>query len=457
MLVVMLIIAVTIADLKRELLSQQVKYEITELASPTALQRFGAPFRSDKGEVAPEDSELPILRYIFVHHVRNFPFLDQAKEEEFWQAKLQVFLESFANKRISGSEDRLEDTKRRKLSLKAQKLVELMMVSGIPTASGYEERIRFSEIEVVERGANEQGLVANAPQGHEINGWDVNVASVRTTSVKRHLRHHEEAEYLIRVTETGKGEHYIARQYEDFKRMHKRLRLELPGKILPPLPRHSSNDQVMHGTYDDSDGESMTGSPSLGPAADSNESVNRTDEKPSSSGGYVAGLRSYLTPFSGSSTPKSNHSRNRSTASIMSENKTPRASSDLQRGKPLVLYRETSRVSLRAALRTLLGNERIAQSSAMRDFLTHDQIEINEEELADIDRRKELDERRIREQKQFYDVAKARAAELDVHMERFRRDVVEHSEPTLKSWCCKANRLQMALRTCFKRSRRRRP
>jgi hypothetical protein len=25
-----------------------------------------------------------------VHHVRNFPFLDQAREKEFWQDKLQV-------------------------------------------------------------------------------------------------------------------------------------------------------------------------------------------------------------------------------------------------------------------------------------------------------------------------------------------------------------------------------
>jgi hypothetical protein len=77
-------------DLKRELLSQQTRWEITELASPTALQRFGAPFRSDVGEVAPQDSELPLLRYIFVNHVRNFPFLDQAKEKEFWQDKLQL-------------------------------------------------------------------------------------------------------------------------------------------------------------------------------------------------------------------------------------------------------------------------------------------------------------------------------------------------------------------------------
>lgn len=78
------------ADLKRELIARQVRDEISELNSPTALQRFGAPFRSEFGEVAPVDSELPILRYIFVHHVRNFPFLDQAREKEFWQDKLQV-------------------------------------------------------------------------------------------------------------------------------------------------------------------------------------------------------------------------------------------------------------------------------------------------------------------------------------------------------------------------------
>lgn len=79
-----------VPDLKRELISEQTQSEISELSSPTALQRFGAPFRSDAGEVAPEDSELPLLRYIFVHHVRNFPFLDAAREKEFWQDKLQV-------------------------------------------------------------------------------------------------------------------------------------------------------------------------------------------------------------------------------------------------------------------------------------------------------------------------------------------------------------------------------
>ena len=44
-----------------------------------------APFQSPLGEVSPFDSELPILRFIFVNHVRNFPFLDKAREKEFWQ------------------------------------------------------------------------------------------------------------------------------------------------------------------------------------------------------------------------------------------------------------------------------------------------------------------------------------------------------------------------------------
>jgi selenide,water dikinase len=57
--------------LKRELVSEQVRWEINELNTPTALRRFGAPFKSEHGEVSPEDSELPILRYIFVHHIRD--------------------------------------------------------------------------------------------------------------------------------------------------------------------------------------------------------------------------------------------------------------------------------------------------------------------------------------------------------------------------------------------------
>jgi hypothetical protein len=79
------------------------------------------------------------------------------------------------------------------LAIKSQKLVELMMVSGIPTASGYEERIRFSELEVVESGAIDHGVLSTLPEGNYINGWDVNVAGVGVKSVKRNIRYHKHA------------------------------------------------------------------------------------------------------------------------------------------------------------------------------------------------------------------------------------------------------------------------
>ncbi|KAB8206101.1 hypothetical protein BDV34DRAFT_212541 [Aspergillus parasiticus] len=391
--------------LKRELIARQVQSEIAELNSPTALQRFGAPFRSEYGEVAPVDSELPILRYIFVHHVRNFPFLDQAREKEFWQDKLQVFLESFAKKHVSSSEDRLEETKRRKLARKCEKLVELMMVSGIPTASGYEERIQFSEIEVVDRGANDKGLLVNMPEGNAIHGWDVNVAAVRITSVRRTVRYHQHAEFILRVRREGKSDVFVARRYGDFAKLHKRLRTEFPGKPLPVLPRKN---------------KSSTSSSFFSSADDDASSVSSLSSQSGSTPDEGQPSRNSLAP--------GNHlhrsaSRSSMRSSLGISPKSPRISAETSR--ETVLYREEQRVSLRAFLRTLLQNKRAAESKALEEFLTADPVPLNEEELIDMQRRKEADAIRIEEQKRFYEIARQRAAELDVYMENFRRDIVE--------------------------------
>ncbi|KAM5446234.1 hypothetical protein MaudCBS49596_006787 [Microsporum audouinii] len=397
--------------LKRELIGSQVSSEIVELNSPTALRRFGAPFKSDFGEIAPVDSELPILRYIFVNHVRNFPFLDKAHEKEFWQDRLQVFLESFANKNISSSEDRHEETKRRKLAKKCEKVVELMMVSGIPTSSGYEERIRFSEMEVVDRSANEQGLLVNMPEGNVINGWDVNIAAVRTTLVRRTLRYHQHAalvligdlqEFLIRVRQENGSSIYIGRRFGDFARLHKNLRAELPGKVIPPLPRKNKN----------SVSSSFLGS-SIDDDASSTSSVNTLETSENQS------TRNLVVP--GTLKHKSSISSLKSIGSL-----SPRASGESQ-SETVSLYREEQRVSLRAFLRLILQNNRIASSKAMREFLTDKPITLNEEEQIDIERRKELDAKRIEEQKRFYEIARKRARELDVYMEQFRQDIVERN------------------------------
>ncbi|KAL7950833.1 hypothetical protein V8C42DRAFT_131915 [Trichoderma barbatum] len=419
--------------LKRELIGDQVKWEINELNSPTALQRFGAPFKSEQGEVSPQESELPILRYIFVHHVRDFPFLDKAREKEFWQDKLQVFLESFAMKQISSSEDRLEETKRRKLAIKAQKLVELMMVSGIPTSSGFEERIKFSELEIVDSNAIDRGVINTLPEGNYINGWDVNVAGVRVTSVKRNIRYHKHAEFILRIKRKGELEHFVGRRYGDFSKLHRRLRTDLPGRVIPSLPKKNKSDTRASGllptfstTGNDSDASSV-----------SSESTRRTSRLSQS-----FGASSLLSPTGATRGPGSirsaKSSRSRKVAS-------PRPSVDghVSSGagtsgavtpegrQDIILWRENQRVSLRAFLRSLLHNPQIANTKAMVEFFSGDPITPTDEDVEDILRRKALDEKRMEEQKEFYEIARRRAAELDEYMEQFRRDIVERNGLTL--------------------------
>jgi len=192
---------------------------------------------------------------------------------------------------------------------------------------------------------------------------------------------------------------YVGRRYGNFSKMHKRIRTELPGKVLPPLPRKNKNSThssfLSVGADDD---------------ASSVSSVSTQNTNPDGAGD------------SGSLRHLMGHGRS---ASI--QRNSPRVSGEYSREK-VTLYREDQRVSLRAFLRTLLQNEQIAQTKAIHEFLTANPVKINEEEMGDIQRRKEMDEKRIEEQRQFYEIARQRARELDVYMERFRRDIVESSK-----------------------------
>jgi hypothetical protein len=81
------------------------------------------------------------------------------------------------------------------------------------------------------------------------------------------------------------------------------------------------------------------------------------------------------------------------------------------------LWRENQRISLRAFLRSLLSNPQIAETKAIQEFLTYQPITPSDEDVVDISRRKAMDEKRVEEQKQFYEIARKRAAELDIYME----------------------------------------
>ena len=210
---------------------------------------------------------------------------------------------------------------------------------------------------------------------------------------------------MIRVKQPGKEDIYVGRRYGEFVKLHKRIRTELPGKVLAPLPRKnkSSTTSTLLGIGGDDDASSVS--------SQSTQATGLGTPVPDDAGSYrsMLGL---------------NHARS---ASVQS-NRSQRSSGEFFREKPIVLYREDQRVSLRAFLRTFLQNEQIAQSKAMIEFLTSQPVKLNEEEFDDIRKRKEMDEKRIEEQRRFYEIARQRARELDVYMEKFRRDLVERSE-----------------------------
>lgn len=210
-------------------------------------------------------------------------------------------------------------------------------------------------------------------------------------------------EFLIRVKQAGTSEIYVGRRYGEFAKLHKRLRTELPGKILAPLPRKnkSHTTSTFLGVGGDDDASSVS--------SGSTQNTQATGLDENSSFRHLIGR---------------GHSR-----SASGQSRSPRASVDLTNEKT-VLYREDQRVSLRAFLRTFLQNPQIAESKAMQEFLTGHPVKINEEEMNDIEKRRMMDEKRIEEQKRFYEIARERARELDIYMEKFRRDIVERSMST---------------------------
>lgn len=215
---------------------------------------------------------------------------------------------------------------------------------------------------------------------------------------------------MIRVKRKGEDEYYIGRRYGDFHRLHRQLRLEIPGKVLSPVPKKNKSSSTTSGLFggggDKSDDDSV-----------SSASTNRTGMLTGGSdGGKNLSIKSAF-----------NHRRSGSAASSLRAS--PRPSMDDRPLSPfspmsprkhddVLLYRESQRISLRSFLRSLLQNQQVAQTKAMQDFLTRDPITPSSEDFVDIMRRKSVDEKRIEEQKQFYEVARQRAAELDIYMEQ---------------------------------------
>lgn len=241
-------------------------------------------------------------------------------------------------------------------------------------------------------------------------------------------------EFILRVRKKGELPFFVARRYGDFAQMHKKLRTELPGKILPAVPKKNKQSAtapglfggMMGGTTTPLDSEDDSSVSSMSTAAPGQGSSLRVPGVPVDAAGASATsslrnltIRGHKKSASGTSlgiaTPSSRSSGD-------SRRPSPSSGAD---GETVILYRESQRISLRAFLRSLLGNPDIARTRTIEDFLTLQHIQPTDEDVADIDKRRLADEKRLEEQKQFYEIARKRAAELDVFMEQFRHDIIE--------------------------------
>jgi hypothetical protein len=79
------------------------------------------------------------------------------------------------------------------------------------------------------------------------------------------------------VKRKGEIEHFVGRRYRDFALLHKQLRTELPGKVLPPLPKKNKTNTTVSGLFsrtadggDDSDVSSISSVSTIPPSTQGN-------------------------------------------------------------------------------------------------------------------------------------------------------------------------------------------
>ena len=62
-----------------------------------------------------------------------------------------------------------------------------------------------------------------APSMGVSEGYDVNIAGVRTVTARRNIRHHSHAEFIICTKRAGKEDVYVARRYGSFRKLYREV------------------------------------------------------------------------------------------------------------------------------------------------------------------------------------------------------------------------------------------
>ncbi|KAN0059708.1 hypothetical protein ACQY0O_008280 [Thecaphora frezii] len=395
--------------LKKTLIKLQMEKEVAELSTRDALSTFGPPF---KPSPRARTTDLPLLRYLFQHFVLTFPFLRSAPPN-FFADKVQVFVDRFLEKNISGTDDRAETTKRRRLGSKLEKYFVLLMGSAIKVKCcgeevvkiGERDRQKMSALESRRRAALGRAAVSPAASSSRPNSshsnssssssidFDINVVSIRTVTKKGRLRSRSHEEFIIR---TRRGFDlppiYVSRRYGDFARLADTLKLEFPEEeIRPPPPKDRSTMDI---------GDVYQPPPPPPPPKDGEPSSYWGLNMPSLGYGTQAAAPEEAT----AAEPKRTTGATNPTGT---------------------LAREKNRLTLRAYLRSLLAIPPVADSAVFMDFLTEDPVTLTPLEEEDVAVREGLDHVREEEHRRFAEESSRRVQELQQHLAAFKADLIQ--------------------------------
>lgn len=407
-----------------------------------------------------------------------------AMDEEFWQKKVQVFYEHFESLGFSESYDREESTKRKRISKKLNKAILLLFNSGIGASQEreYYEHDKFKLQDDSVKKATKAGEISMPTRENLrnyvtsepvfINGWDVNVVAVApeavitnkpeiakkprsaaTTPTKDKGSYYSkwvkpkfsmqpssllsklsltdtsskpsmhDTYFLLRIKQKSEPTNaiFVAKNYEDFKKLSHQLKAEFPGKKLARLPHKTKKSISVVISLDNQPSSGTSKTPGT-PGTPGTPSTPK--EKIVASMAVDSPKTTSASMFSNSESETSSVADDASTEEWDFEEDFQDAS-DVKSNH---LIGERMRTSLRQYLRSLCEDKEVAQSLNLCHFLTTAPLaeeSFNKELLQDIKHRELVDISNLETQVRFQKLALKRSIELQDAMKELKTSLLK--------------------------------
>ncbi|CAO3673897.1 hypothetical protein G6F70_006884 [Rhizopus microsporus] len=222
---------------KRELISLELERELDAFEQhPEILSNI----------IKKEASDYPFLQFIVHRFVLNFPLLQKGDERQFW-SKLQSFVDEYYKLKINNYAPRRQDSQRRIMLYKLQRLLNISLSAVIKTTRP-EERIQVIRQDMDELATDMSLAHLESEEDYlewiGMNGIKVNIITVRDVSEVRTIREHVHSEFIIE-TRTDKVVR-VARRHGQFRQLRDDLKAAFPTADIPTVPSkaHDTNAQV---------------------------------------------------------------------------------------------------------------------------------------------------------------------------------------------------------------------